>query len=126
MGGPGGRVHDRRTGPYPQFLSGLFCDLGKHFPGPSAWTLVWGADLLLGLESGGACGTPNRVRRVRLSSEAEDLGAGEVECAGDQVPPGLGATGPGGTIRSWSQARGTQGPSQRRQPFPAVSRVPAA
>ena len=33
------------------------------------------ADLLLGLESGGACGAPDRVWRVGLSSETEDLGA---------------------------------------------------
>ena len=36
------------------------------------------ADLLLGLESGGACGAPDRVGRVGLSSETEDLGAGKL------------------------------------------------
>ena len=38
---PGGWVHNRRMGPYPQFLSGLFLPFGKtYFPGSSAWTLV--------------------------------------------------------------------------------------
>lgn len=36
------------------------------------------ADLLLGLELGGACGVPDRVGRVGLSSETEDLGAGKL------------------------------------------------
>lgn len=67
------------------------------------------ADLLLGLESGGAYGAPDRVGRVGLSSKTEDLGAGklhvqvtkchlgwEPQVQGDhpQLVTGWGDTGP--------------------------------
>lgn len=85
-----------------------------------------GADLLLGLESGGACGTPNRVRRVGLSSEAEDLGAGKLNVQVTKCHLGWEPQVQGGPSAVGHRLGGHRAPSQRRQPFPAVSRVPAA
>lgn len=84
------------------------------------------ADLLLGLESGGACGAPDRVRRVGLSSEAEDLGAGKLNVQVTKCHLGWEPLVQRAPSLVGHRLGGHRAPSRRRQPFPAVSRVPAA